>query len=407
VKHAPPPASGLNAKDRSLALRHARGLLEEHLQRLRELPAHGNTKLRAEQLVLGLLLAFFEPMARSLRQIEGCGDFRGNLDLPRLARSTTADALAAFDPKHLRPLIQDLRVRCPGLEKLDADVAGIARQIVAADGTYLNTLADVAWALHHTRRDGKRHGQVRANVQLDVASWVPQVLTVSGDDGESEPAAFAKDLLGGVLYVVDRNFLDFAFISAVLARDSDLVLRLRGNAPAVRVLATLPLTATDAEAGVTADERVELSGRGAPAGVFRRVTVLATDRHGKPETIRLLSNLSDPQTVAARVIAAAYKLRWQIELFFKWLKCFARMDHLLSTSRQGITTQLYVTVIAVLLMHIQTGRRVSIYALAALSRVARGEQTLTQAMEFLARRQRERDLDRARQARRRARKKLA
>jgi hypothetical protein len=408
VRSTPPPGREVNADDRRLAIRGARGLLDEHLQRLRALPAHGNTTLHADQLVFGLLLAFFEPMARSLRQIEGCGDFGGSLDLPRLARSTTADALAAFDPKHLRPLIEDLRARCPGLAHADADLAGIARRIVAADGTYLTTLADVAWALHHTKRDGKRQGQVRANVQLDVADWVPRVVSVSGgDDGESEPSAFAKDLLCGVLYVVDRNFVDFPFIAAALANDNDLVLRVKANQPAVRVRATLPLTPRDAEAGVVADELVGLTGRDAPAGTFRRVTIVTTNRRGEPETIRLLSNLTDAAVVAAHVIGAAYRLRWQIELFFKWLKCFARMDHLLSSGRQGITTQLYIAVIAVLLMHVQSGRRVSIYALAALSRVARGQQTLAQAMEFLARRERERELARARQTRHRARKKLA
>ncbi len=403
----PPPARQVNVGDKRLALTHARGLLDEHLQRLRELPAHGNTKLHADQLVLGLLLSFFQPMARSLRQIEGCGDFGGRLDLARLARSTTSDALAAFDPKHLKPLIQDLRTRCPGLEHADADLAGIARRIVAADGTYLTTLADVAWALHHTKSDGRTQGQVRANVQLDVADWLPQVVSVSGDDGESEPAAFAKDLLSGVLYVVDRNFLDFSFIAAVLDRDNDLVLRVRANAPAVRTIASNPLSAADLEAGVVADELVELSGRDAPEGTFRLVTIITINRHGKPETIRLLSNLIDAGAVAAHVIGAAYRLRWQIELFFKWLKCWARMDHLLSASRQGITTQLYVAVIAVLIMHVQTGRRVSIYALAALSRVANGQMTLQQAMEVIARREHERELDRARQARRRQRKKLA
>jgi hypothetical protein len=411
-KRTPPPASReVNADDRRLAVAHAPALLDEHLRRLRELPAHGNTKLLPDQLVLGLLLSFFEPMTRSLRLIEGRGDFGGRLDLSRLARSTTADALAAFDPAHLRPLVEDLRVRCPGLDKSHADLAGIARRIVAADGTYLNTLADVAWALRRTKRDGAAQGQVRANVQLDVATWVPQVVSVSGDDdGESEPAAFARDLLSGVLYVVDRNFLDFAFLAALLANGNDVVLRVRGNAPAVRVLANVPLTPEDAEAGVVADELVELTGRGAPAGRFRRVTLVTTDRKGKPETVRLLTNLTDAVAVAARVIGAAYKLRWQIELFFKWLKCFARMDHLLSTSRNGITTQLYVAVIAVLLMHVQTGRRVSIYALAALGNVANGQLTMRQAMEFLARRERERDLARtrqARQARLRDRKKLA
>ena len=406
-------AAAGSAVDKRFALTLARGLLDEHLQRLRELPAHGNTKLRADQLVLGLLLSFFEPMARSLRLIEARGDFAGRLDLSRLARSTTADALAAFNPKHLQPLIEDLRGRCPHLGRADGDLAGIARQIIAADGTYLNTLADVAWALHHTKSDGRTQGQVRANVQLDVASWIPQVLSISGDDGESEPAAVARDLLSGVLYVVDRNFLDFAaFVTPLLAKGNDLVLRVRANAPATtRAIASLPLTAQDAEAGVVADELVELTGRDAPAGTFRLVTIVVTAAanrsSGKPETIRLLTNLIDAVAVAARVIGAAYRLRWQIELFFKWLKCFARMDHLLSTSRNGITTQLYVAVIAVLIMHVQTGRRVSIYALAALSGVASGQLTMQQAMAFLARRERERELARARQARRRQHEKLA
>jgi hypothetical protein len=405
-----PPAPQIDVDDRALALVHnarAGGLLDEHLRRLRALPAHGNTKLHADQLLLGLLLSFFNPMARSLRRIEDYGNFDGRLDLSRLARSTTADALAVFKSEHLLPLIEDLRVRCPGLDRADADLAGITRRIIAADGTYLNTLADVAWALHQTKPNGKRQGQVRANVQMDVVGWVPQVISVSGDDGESEPAAFAKDLLSGVLYVVDRNFLDFAsFIKPALARDNDLVLRVRANAPATRVIANNPIGAADAEAGVVADELVELTGRDAPPGAFRLVTIVTTDRRGKPETIRLLTNLIDPETVAARVIGAVYKLRWQIELFFKWLKCFARMDHLLSSSRQGITTQLYVAVIAVLMMHVQSGRRLSIYALAALSNVASGMLTIQQAMAVIAKRDREREMNRARQARNRQRKKL-
>jgi hypothetical protein len=384
------------------------GLLEEHLERLRALPAHGNRVLHVDQLFLGLLLAFFDPLARALRTIEDHGDFGGRLDLPRLARSTTSDALAVFDPSCLKPIIDDLRERVPPhLSHADADLSGITQRIIAADGTYLNTLADVAWALHQTRRNGRKHGQVRANVQMDVASWTPQVVTISGDDGQSEPAAFVPDLLSGVLYVFDRNFLDFVFLNELLAKGNDFVLRIRDNAPAAAVLQRLPLTAADIEAGVIADEIVELTGRGAPAGRFRRVTILTTNRKGQSETIRLLSSLTDPNAVAARVIGAIYRQRWQIELFFKWLKTWARMDHLLSTSRNGITFQFYVAVIGVLMMYVQSGRRVSIYALAALSRLAHGQCTLDEAMAVIARRERERDLNRARQARRRARKKLA
>lgn len=381
-------------------------LLEEHLQRLRAIPAHGNRRLSVDRLVQGLLLAFFDPLARSLRLLEDAGDFGGRLDLPRLARSTTADALAAVDPGCLLPLLQDLRQRVPELAQDDPDLATITRRIIAADGTYLTTLAEVAWALHHTKSNGRRQGQVRANVQLDVATWVPQVLSVSGDDGHGEPAAFAPDLLQGVLYVLDRNFVDFAFLKTLLERHNDFVLRVRANLPATRSVQSRPLSAADREAGVVSDEIVALTGRNAPPGLFRLVTIHTTNRHGQVETIRLLSSLSD-EAVAARVIGAIYRLRWQIELFFKWLKVWARMDHLLSTSRNGITFQLYVAVIAVLLMHLQTGRRLSVHALAALSRLASGQLTLEQTLAILARRARESQQNAARQARRRLRKKLA
>lgn len=356
---------------------------------------------------MGLLLAFFQPMARSLRRIEAHKDFGQRLDVDRLARSTTSDALAALDPQHLKPLIQDLLAHCPGLNKADLDLAGITRQIIAADGTYFTTLADVIWALRHTKTDGQTQAQVRANVQLDVATWIPRVISLSGDDDQSEAEAFAADLLADVLYVVDRNFVDFGFIKAVLDKGSDLVQRIRANAPAMRSIGQLPLTAADVEAGVVSDELVRLTGRDAPGQTFRLVSVISTDRHGKAQTLRLLTNLTDSQTVAAHVIAAVYRLRWQIELFFKWFKCFARMDHLLSTSRNGITTQLYVTVIAVLMMYVQSGRRVSIYALTTLSAVASGMITLEQALDYLAKMERERELNRARQAKRRASKKLA
>jgi hypothetical protein len=381
------------------------GFLQGHLAQLDAIASHGNRKVHVRQLFLGLLCSFFDPMVRSLRMIQDKGDFGGRLDLSCLARSTTSDALAVFDPACLKPIIDDLRQRVPQLRTEDADLQTITRQIIAADGTYLTTMADVAWALKHTKSNGKKQGQVRANVQMDVASWTPQVLTVSGDDNESEPTAFARDLLQGVLYVLDRNFLEFGFLIKLLAKDNDFVLRIRSNAPAMQILETLTLTPADTEAGVIVDQIVKLTGRGSPSGRFRLVTIQTVNRKGELETIRLLSNLSDSST-AAYVIGAIYRQRWQIELFFKWLKTWARMEHLLSTSRNGITFQLYVAVIGVLMMYVQSGHRVSIYTLAALSRLARGECTMEQTMAVIAYREHEAKLNRLRQARKRARKKL-
>src|SRR5665213_262387 len=382
------------------------GLLEEHLDRLRAIPAHGNRTLHIDQLFIGLLLAFFDPLARSLRTVADNGNFDGRLDIKRLARSTMSDALAVFDPAHLQPIINDLRALVPHLKQTDLDLASITRRIIAADGTYLTLLSDIAWALRHTKSDGKTQCQVRANVQLDTATWTPQVVTISGDDGISEPMSFAPDLLSGVLYVIDRGFLEFDFIRRLEEKNNQFVLRVRANAPAARVIETRVLCARDLEQGVIADEMVQLTGRDAPAGVYRRVTIQTSDRHGKPQLIILLTNLCDTD-IAAYVIGAIYRLRWQIELFFKWLKTWARMDHLLSTSKNGITFQLYVAVIGVLLMYVQSGHRVSVYALAALGRLSRGQCTLQEAMAVIAYRDREREMNNARKARKRARKKIA
>lgn len=387
-------------------MRRSQSLLEEHLSRLAALPAHGNTVLHRDQLVKGLLLSFFDPMTRSLRRIEDHGNFRGQLDLQKMARSTTSDALAVFDPKLLLPLIEDLQSRVPNLVKTDQSLAGITQQIIAADGTYMTTICDVAWALHHTHHNGRVQGQVRANVQMNVSNWVPAVVTISGDDGHSEASAFVPDVLPDVLYVVDRGFVEFDFLHRVLDAGSHFVLRIKANQPAMTVVETLNLSAADVEAGVIAEQVVRLEGRNAPAGLFRCISIQSTDRQGKAIVMRLLTNLPAAK-VAAHGIGAVYRLRWQIELFFKWFKTWANMDHLLSASRNGITTQFYILVIAVLMMHIQSGYRVSIYTLAVLSRVAQGRQSIQEAMVIIARRERERAMQRDRQAKRRARKKLA
>lgn len=378
--------------------------LDEHLRRLRELPAHGNRKLHYDQFLLALLLSFFNPVVRSLRLIEICGDFNDRLDIDRLARSTTSDAMAVFDPVHLKPIIEDLQAKI-GKPRGDESLAGITQRIIAGDGTYLNTLADVAWALKQTRRNGRKHGQVRLNVQMDVATWTPQVVSVSGDDG-SEPQAFAKDLLSDVLYVLDRNFLDFAFLTRLLDRGNNFVLRVRANAPAMTVVAERAIGPQDAEAGVVSDQIVTLGGNGAPAGEFRHVVIQTTDRSGKPETIRLLSSLTDEQ-VSGRVIGEIYRQRWQIELFFKWLKTWANLDHLLSTTRNGITLQFYAAVIAVLLMYAQLGRRVSRYAIVSLQLLMHGQISLGQMLTNLAKIEREKAMARERAAARRATKKLS
>lgn len=375
------------------------GVLQRHLTRLGATGDHPNRLLHLDNLVVALLYAFYNPTCRSLRTLEGLGQVcQEELGIDRLCRSTTSDAMALFDARVLLPILEDLRARLPALARADADLEQIAAQVIAADGSYFNLCADVAWALHQRRRDGKPGGQVRLNFQLDVRNWTPTAMSVSGQAQGSETAAVAADLQPGAIYLVDRNFVDFDFFNAVLDKGSDFVVRCRDNAPNFTARQELPLTPKDRAEGLASDRIGRLPGRHAPDRTMREL--ILCDPHTR-KSIRVLSSLLD---VEAHVIGILYRRRWQIELFFRWLKVWGNFKHLLSHSRNGLTIQFYVAVIGVLLMYLSTGHRVSKYAVSLLTFVAAGQASLEDILPILEKRERERELERARLARKRAQK---
>jgi hypothetical protein len=314
----------------------------------------------------------------------------------RVPRSTLSDAMGSMNPALLLPIITSLMKRVPGLKHVDPDLAGLLKTIVAADGSIFTVPADVLWGIALTRSNGKIGRQIRLDLQLDVLNWVPVGVGVDGSEQGNEAAAFMKQLLGGVIYICDRNFVNFGFIREVLNIGSDLVVRLKSDTTFI-VTQKRELTDEDRQAGVTSDCIGHLSDAfGDDTRVFREV-VVTDPRTQKP--VRLLTTLVD---VAARVIGKLYRYRWMIELFFKWLKCVANLRHLISHHKNGITTQFYVAVIMVLLTHLRTGQKPGVYEFNCLSWVASGIMSIEKMQEVLARRQRERDLNKARLARKQA-----
>ncbi len=374
-------------------------VLQGHLARLRAADDHPNRRLHLDNLVVALLYAFYNPTCRSLRTLEGLGKVCSDeIGIDALCRSTTSDAMACFDPQLLLPILGDLRRRLPALDRADADLERITRQVIAADGSYFSIYADVAWAIHQKRINGRPSAEIRLNLQLDVRDFSPIHASVSGDDGSSEPAAFIPDLVADAIYVSDRNFVNFEFLSAVLARGSDFVIRAKCVAPNFLSHQERALSEDDQAHGVLSDRVGILSGRYAPKGAVREVVIVAPDT-GK--SIRLITSLLD---VPAHVIGILYRHRWQIELFFRWLKVWGHFEHLISHSRNGLTIQFYVAVIGVLMMYLATGHRVSKYAVSLLTFVAAGQATLEDILPILEKREREKMLERARLARKRAQK---
>jgi hypothetical protein len=181
------------------------------------------------------------------------------------------------------------------------------------------------------------------------------------------------------------------------------------NAPTLIDAETRSLTDADHQAGVVSDRLgrfASVSGACPHLGddVLWREVLVEFESAGEKKILRLITNLLD---VSASTIAQLYRYRWQIELFFRWLKCYARFDHLISHTRDAVVMHFYVTVIAVLLMYLHTGHRPSKYLFSLMSLVASGASTLDDLLPILRERERQNELARASTARRLAKKRVA
>jgi hypothetical protein len=385
--------------------------LAKHRKRLRKASAHPNRVLHHDDLFTLLLLGFFNPTLRSLRSLDDASQsprVRDCLEVERACRSTLSDANACLDPRLLEPVIADLRARLPHLPRADGQLNQLLARSVANDGSFFAVAGHVAWALrkrkpHSTRTDDRF---VRLDLQYCCARGVIEGLEVNGK-GTSETTAFRRHIEPGKLYIADRGIFSFAYVRDLLDAKADLVLRIK-TSQRLSVVRELPLTAQQKAAGVLADRIVKLDPAAkadaarASQAELREVVILDPRNPGKP--VRLLTNLLD---VPAELVGDVYRWRWQIELFFRWLKVHAHFRHVISHGANGLTTWFYVAVIGVLLMYLHTGRKMSKYAYNMLCLVAQGGATLADVLPILERRERERDLDRQRLARKRAEKTMS
>jgi len=114
----------------------------------------------------------------------------------------------------------------------------------------------------------------------------------------------------------------------------------------------LPLSPADRDAGVQRQAWVTLGCRQTRSVRVRVIWISMTDGN----TLRLVTNVK-PDSLEAHEVGLLYRRRWQVECFFRWIKCLLGCRHWLAESRNGVTIQLYLALIAAALFQLHSGRR--------------------------------------------------
>jgi hypothetical protein len=380
-------------------------LIQAYLGRLRSVYVHHNRVLFYDDVVTMYLVAFFNPVLRSLRCIEDASQLPGinqHLSVDAVCKSTLSDANALFDPAHLEGLIADLRRHLPNLRQSDGKLDELLRQIQIFDGSFFRTAANVAWAVQsnnqHTKANGKGgSGYIRLNCQFCLSSGNVSGVSINGNDGVGEGSAAEKFVEAGHIYLFDAGVVRFSYLDKILSVGSHFLCCL-GSGVNFTPLEERTLSDADRQAGILSDRIGKLGGsdrRTAPDAMVREVIFSFTGRDGVTKTLRLLTDMLD---LPAHVVAELYRHRWQIELFFRWLKISASFEHLTSHSRNGITLSFYIAIIATLLMSIITQRPLSKYGYTLLSLVAAGMGDLGQMLPIYENRERQAQRQRELQA---------
>jgi hypothetical protein len=332
----------------------------------------GPERLLLEEDYLSLMLfGLFNPVIDSMRglcaashlervQKEVCGR--------QVSLASFSEAQQVFDPELLRGVFLELSGEIQ-TSWGDARLAPLAERLKLVDGTLLPALPRMHWALW--LNDKNRAAKVHLKFSVLRQSACDAILTAGNSCERKALRAFAKE---GEIIVADRYYgLEYGFFGELIAMGVSMVLRIR-NQPRMEVIKELPLAEADRAAGVTWQAMVKLGDKweGDPIRVVRvevdgKVLLLATDLD-----------------IEAELIALIYRYRWQIELFFKWVKSILGCRHLMAESPKGVAIQMYSALIAALMLQLLIGKRPGKRAMELLRFYMMGYADLEEIMALLA-----------------------
>src|SRR6266849_3100110 len=327
-----------------------------------------------------LAMAFAQLTYReSLRDIEAClRSMQGKLYhlgfRCKVTRSTLADANESHDWRIFADFAQVLIGIARPLHARDPIGVDLEQSLYALDSTTI----DLCLSLFPWAKFRQRKAAVKMHTLLDLHGNIPTFIRVTS--GAVHDVNILDEIMpeAGAFYVMDRAYIDFQRLFVFTLSSAFFVVRTKSNVLLERRYSH-PM---DKSTGVLSDQTVILSSVESASvypDALRKVNYFDAERNKR------LKFLTNNFTLPARTIADIYRQRWQVELFFKWIKQHLRIKAFYGTSENAVKTQIWIAVsiyVLVAIVRKRLGLEVSLYQILQILSVTLFEKTpILQALQ--------------------------
>ena len=320
-----------------------------------------------------LCMAFAQFTYReSLRDIEHCLNahrskifnlgFRGNI-----TRSTLSYANNTRDWRIYADFASVLIEIAKDLYRDEQFAVDISETVYALDSTTIDLCLSVfPWAAFR-----KKKGAIKLHTLLDLRGNIPSILGIS--DGKMHDVNILDILIAepGALYLIDRGYIDFARLHGLTESCAYFITRSKSNMQFDRLLSQ----DVDKNCGILCDQIIRLSGFYSSQHYpdrLRRIKYFDT------ETDKTLIFITNNFLLPSPIIARLFKCRWEVELFFKWIKQHLRIKSFYGTSDNAVKTQIWIALSVYLIVAIIKKRlkiKASLYTILQILSVSLFEKT--------------------------------
>ena len=264
-----------------------------------------------------------------------------HMGIQQCPKSTLADANERRDYRIYEELAKLLMQRARR-EYAGTDLAiDVDNAVYALDASTIDlTLSLFPWAKFR-----KTKGAIKLHAMIDLRGNIPAFLTITDGKVHDVKAAPQVPIEAEGIYVVDRAYIDFEWLRGIDETDAFFVTRLKKSIRWTRVISH----PVNKSLGLRSDQEILLFSKQSKAKYPKRLRRVSFRDETQKRTLVFLTNNF---VLSAETIAALYKARWEIELFFKWIKQNLRVKSFYGTSPNAVKTQIWIAMIVYLILAI-------------------------------------------------------